>query len=429
MPAGHGVHAERASRGRPAMGQTGVMDGPQNVLALPQTPDAIELRHLRAFVAVAEDLSFSRAAQRLFITQPALSRQIRGLERLVGCDLFRRSTQRVELTLAGEALLARARALLADLDDAISVTRSVGGELAGRMAMLWEPWARASAGVADLDAIRTALEELHGKFTPPAGVAVAPVIAGGVPALRVTPEAASPACVLYLHGGGHVAGSAFGYRHLAGAVATAARAPALVIDYRLAPEHPYPAAVQDAVNAYLWLRDTGDEGKIVVAGDSSAGGLVMSLLLALRERGLPLPAGAVLLCPWVDLAGRTQRPPQDSPLVFSPEMAHRLAQAYLAGQPAGDPLLDPLRTPLTGLPPLLIHAASGDAVLQEAQLLAQHATRCGVEASITVYPVPTHDFHIFWSFLPEARNAIDEIGRFVRAVTSTPGESAASQPG
>ena len=123
------------------MGQTGVMDGPQNVLALPQTPDAIELRHLRAFVAVAEDLSFSRAAQRLFITQPALSRQIRGLERLVGCDLFRRSTQRVELTLAGEALLARARALLADLDDAISVTRSVGGELAGRMAMLWEPGA------------------------------------------------------------------------------------------------------------------------------------------------------------------------------------------------------------------------------------------------------------------------------------------------
>jgi len=172
--------------------------------------------------------------------------------------------------------------------------------------------------------------------------------------------------VLYLHGGGHVAGSAFGYRHLAGAIATAARVPALVIDYRLAPEHPYPAAVQDAVNAYLWLRDSGDQGKIVVAGDSSAGGLVMSVLLALRERDLPVPAGAALLCPWVDLTGRTQRPPQDSSLVFSPDMAH---------------------------------------------------------------PVPTHDFHIFWSFLPEARNAIDEIGRFVRTVTSTPGESAARQPG
>jgi acetyl esterase/lipase len=411
------------------------MDGPQNVpapnvLALPQAPDAIELRHLRAFVAVADDLSFSRAAQRLFISQPALSRQIRGLERLVGCDLFRRSTQRVELTLAGEALLARARALLADLDDAISVTRSVGGELAGRMALLWEPWARASADVADLDGIRAALEELHGQFTPPPDVAVAPVIAGGVPALRVTPETSSPATVLFLHGGGHVAGSAFGYRHLAAAIALAARAPALVIDYRLAPEHPYPAAVQDAVNAYLWLRDTGgDEGRIVVAGDSSAGGLVMSLLLALRERDLPEPAGAALLCPWVDLTGRTQRPPQDSPLVFSPEMAHRLAQAYLAGHPVDDPLLSPLQTSLAGLPPLLIQAASGDAVLQEAQLLARHATECGVDASITVYPVPTHDFHVFWNFLPEAKDAIDQLGRFVRAVASPPAESAAPQPG
>jgi acetyl esterase/lipase len=235
--------------------------------------------------------------------------------------------------------------------------------------------------------------------------------------------------VLFLHGGGHVAGSAFGYRHLAAAIATAAQAPALVIDYRLAPEHPYPAAVQDAVNAYLWLRDTGDEGRIVVAGDSSAGGLVMSTLLALRERDLPVPAGAALLCPWVDLTGRTQRPPQDSPLVFSPDMAHRLAQAYLAGHPADDPLLSPLQTPLAGLPPLLIQAASGDAVLQEAQLLARHASQCGVEARIRVYPVPTHDFHIFWTFLPEARDAIDEIGRFVRTVTSVSAEPAAGQPG
>src|SRR5258705_13867563 len=112
------------------MRQTGSMDEPQNVLALPQAPDAIELRHLRAFVAVADDLSFSRAAQRLFISQPALGRQIRGLERLVGCDLFRRSTQRVELTLAGGALLARARALLARLVRVKRVSPLAGGVLA-----------------------------------------------------------------------------------------------------------------------------------------------------------------------------------------------------------------------------------------------------------------------------------------------------------
>ncbi len=210
------------------------------MLALPHSPEGIELRHLRAFVAVAEDLSFSKAAQKLFITQPALSRQIRGLERLVGCDLFRRSTQRVELTLAGEALLAHARTLLADLNDAVAAARSVGGELAGRMALLWEPWARASASDADWDHVRAAVEELHGRFAPPAEVTVASVIAGGVPALRITPDQPSAAVVLYLHGGGYVAGSAFGYRHLAGAIAVAAPATTLAVDYRLAPEHPHP---------------------------------------------------------------------------------------------------------------------------------------------------------------------------------------------
>src|SRR6478752_1979977 len=313
------------------------MDEPQNVLALPQAPDAIELRHLRAFVAVADDLSFSRAAQRLFISQPALSRQIRGLERLVGCDLFRRSTQRVELTLAGEALLARAQALLADLDDAISVTRSVGGELAGRMALLWEPWARASADVADLDGIRAALEELHGQFTPPSDVAVAPVIAGGVPALRVTPETASPAAatVLFLHGGGYVAGSAFGYRHLAAAIATAAQAPALVIDYRLAPEHPYPAAVQDAVNAYLWLRDTGgDQARIVVAGAGFPAGLLAGDG-APPGPGLPgrPPGRRSAAQPATDVPGRAAA------------AAHpgRLRRRRPAGSPAAGQARDPVR--------------------------------------------------------------------------------------
>jgi epsilon-lactone hydrolase len=404
------------------------VDGDRRVRALPQAAEAIELRHLRALVAVAQDLSFSKAAQRLFITQPALSRQIRNLERLVGCDLFRRSTQRVELTLAGEALLARARTLLADLDDAVTAARSVGGELAARMALLWEPWARASASGADWDQARAATEELHGRFAPPPEVTVVPVIAGGVPALRVTPGQPSDGVVLFLHGGGYVTGSAFGYRHLAGAVAVAAGAAALAVDYRLAPEHPYPAAVQDAVNAYLWLLDTADSpGEIIVAGDSSGGGLAMALLLTLRERGIPRPAGAVLMCPWVDLDGRTQRPPRESPTLFSSEQPRRLAQAYLGGQPADDPLLTPLHTDLAGLPPLLIHAASGDSVLQEAQLLAKHGKECGVDTTITVYPVPTHDFHAFWTFLPEATKALDQIGVFIRNMTSPHAHPAAGQ--
>jgi epsilon-lactone hydrolase len=241
-----------------------------------------------------------------------------------------------------------------------------------------------------------------------------------VPALRITPETPSDATVLYLHGGGYVAGSAFGYRHLAGAIATAAQVRVLVIDYRLAPEHPHPAALQDAMNAYLWLLgpETGSS-KIIVAGDSSGGGLAMSLLLGLRERDIALPTGAVLLCPWVDLTGKSQRPPQEpSPMPFSPELARRCAQAYLGGD-CDDPTLDPLHAELNGLPPVLIHAASGDAVLPEAQLLAEHGQECGVDTKIKIYPVPTHDFHIFWTFLPEARDALDEAGRFIRSQTTT----------
>lgn len=401
------------------MSDTGAVDEDQRVLALPPAPDAIELRHLRAFVAVADELSFSKAAQRLFVTQPALSRQIRSLERLLGCDLFRRSTQRVALTLAGESLLARARLLLADLDDAISQARSVGGEPAGRMALLWEPWGRASAGDRDVEQIRAAIEELHGQFAPPPGVTIAPVVAGGVPALQVTPEDPGEGTVLFLHGGGHVAGSAFGYRHLAGAVAAAGRVPVLVTDHRLAPEHPYPAALQDALNAYLWLLDTrSPAGKVVLTGDSAGGGLVMSLLLTLRERDLPMPAAAVLLCPWVDLEGETQRPAEEQPVLFSPEQARRLARSYLDGQLADDPVLSPLHTDLAGLPPLLIQAASGDAALPEAQLLAQHGQDCGVPTTIAIYPVPTHDFHVFWTFLPEAMDALSQAGLFIRGSLS-----------
>jgi len=102
--------------------------------------------------------------------------------------------------------------------------------------------------------------------------------------------------------------------------------------------------------------------------------------------------------------------------MFDPDFALRLAQAYLGGQPGDDPVLTPLQTSLAGLPPLLIHAASGDSVLQEAQLLAKHATESGVNAKLTVYPVPTHDFHVFWTFLPEATEAVAQIGRFVRGI-------------
>jgi acetyl esterase/lipase len=394
-------------------GQDG-QDG--KVLALPQAPDAIELRHLRAFVAVADELNFGRAASRLYLSQPALSRQIRTLERLVGTDLLRRSTHRVELTLAGEALLDRARRLLRDLDDAVSATQSVGGELASRAARLLEPVGDLTSTTDDLPALRAAYEALHAQFEPLPEVEVRPVNAGGVASLLLVPPPQRPATLLYLHGGGFVLGSAFGYRALAGALAAAAEASALVPEFRLAPEHPFPAALDDARQAYQWMLERGtDPRQVVLAGDSAGGGLVLSLLLSLKQRRLPLPGGAVLLCPWVDLTCALQRQPSGEPQpVTIVEQLRRFGSAYLDGHPIDDPLVSPLTADLTGLPPLLIQSATGDSVLHEARQLADRAADHGVEARLELYPVATHVFHTFWSFLPEAADALEQAGAFVR---------------
>jgi epsilon-lactone hydrolase len=383
-----------------------------DVLAMPQAPDAIELRHLRAFVAVADELNFGRAAARLYLSQPALSRQIRALERLVGCDLLRRSTHRVELTLAGEALLDRARPLLRGLDEAITVTRSVGGELIARIARHWEAFAEVS--LSDLQELRNVYEDLHSQFEPPPHIGVRPANAGGVPALLLSRQAADEITLLYLHGGGYITGSAFGYRPLAAAVADAAGTGVIVPDYRLAPEFPFPAAIEDSVRAYRWLLDRGvPAGKIVVAGDSAGGGLALSLLLSLRDQKMPLPGGAMLFCPAVDLTPRT------GSVSDIDEFRYAAASLFLAGHPADDPLICPRLADLTGLPPLLVQAATGDPMLAEAREIVDHAAGCGVDARFELFPVETHDFHIFWSFLPEAAQALRQAGRFAQDVTAS----------
>ncbi|HEX6525690.1 MAG TPA: alpha/beta hydrolase fold domain-containing protein [Streptosporangiaceae bacterium] len=386
--------------------------GAADVLTLPQAPDAIELRHLRAFVAVADELNFGRAAARLYLSQPALSRQIRALERLVGCDLLRRSTHRVELTLAGEALLDRARPLLRGLDEAITVTRSVGGELMARIARHWEAFAEVS--MSDLQELRTAYEDLHSQFEPPPHIGVRPANAGGVPALLLSKQPADDVTLLFLHGGGYITGSAFGYRPLAAAIADAAGTGVVVPDYRLAPEFPFPAAIEDAVRTYRWLLDRGvPAAKITVAGDSAGGGLAVSLLLSLRDQKIPLPAGAMLLCPGVDLTRR-----EDSAHEIS-EFRHAAASLFLAGHPADDPLICPRLADLTGMPPLLVQAATGDPLLTEARELVDHATECGVDARFELFPVDTHDFQIFWSFLPEAAQALRQAARFAQDVVAS----------
>jgi epsilon-lactone hydrolase len=393
------------------------------VLPLPPAPDGIELRHLRAFVAVAEELNFGRAAARLYLSQPALSRQIRGLERLVGCDLLRRSTHQVELTLAGDALLDRARELLHGVDDAVSATRAVGGELAGRLARIWEPVNDLTSAGADLQELRNGYESLHAQFGPPPEVVVRPVNTGGVPSLLLTTESGPEATLLFLHGGGYVMGSAFGYRHLAGALAVAADASALVPEYRLAPEHPFPAALEDATRAYLWMIDAGtDPAQITLAGDSAGAGLAVALMLQLKAQDVALPGGAVLMCPGVDLTfehiGELPSEPQPA---LSLEQLRSFVASYLDGHPIDDPLVSPLFGDLTGLPPLLIQGGLGDVMVEDAQRLAERARSQGVETRLELYPVTTHDFQVFWSFLPEAADAVQQAGSFVGDIGSAAG--------
>ncbi|MGW5106707.1 alpha/beta hydrolase fold domain-containing protein [Nocardia sp. NPDC004123] len=392
-----------------------------------KSPEALELRHLRAFIAVAGELNFGRAAAQLYLSPPALSRQIRALEQIVGCELLRRTTHRVELTLAGNALQHRALEILAQVDEAVSATRLVGGELVARIARYWEPVGDLID--AELQALRMAFEDLHAQFSPPQDVAVRPINAGGVPSLLLTPPQPATGTVLYLHGGAYISGSAFGYQALAGALAAAANTRTLLPDYRLAPEYPFPAAVEDALRAYLWLVEGGtDPEQILLAGDSSGAHLVLSTLIGIKNRQLPAPVGAVLLCPGVDLAGSR---PGEQPTEPQPATAERLRQRfvtdYLAGHPHDDPMVDPLGTDLSDLPPILIQAGTGDTLLADAHRLVEHARRCDVAVTLQLYPVATHDFHIFWSFLPEAAEALRHAGQFI-ATTTQRGAATESRP-
>ncbi len=345
-----------------------------------------------------------------------MSRQIRALEQLLGLELLRRSTHRVELTIAGEALLDRVRPVLREVDAAVAAVQSLGDELVERVARLWEPLIQAAAADADIQERRAAHEKLLANFSVPPETTVRAVNPNGVTSLQVAQRPDDPPTLLHLHGGAYMVGSAFGYRPLAGALALAADAGVLVPDYRFAPEHPFPAAIEDAVMAYRWMLDRGvGPEQVRVSGDSSGGGLTVSTLLTLKQRGLPQPGGAILMCPWVDLELKLR----------GDEAIRQSAAAYLSGHPASDPLASPLGADLGGLCLPLIQAATGDDHLLDAEGLVERARSHGVDVQLELYSVDAHVFQLFWPFLPEAGEAIQAAGRFAREPgTSAQAESA-----
>lgn len=272
---------------------------------------------------------------------------------------------------------------------------------------------------ASLQEIRAGFEAMAPPV--PADIRQEPVTARGVPAAWISPpQAAAERVIFYLHGGAFVMGSITSHAELVARLARAAMARALSLDYRLAPEHPFPAAVDDATSAYRWLLSTGVRPEqVVVAGDSSGGGLALATLVALRDAGAPLPAAGVCLSPWVDLEcvgeSMTSKAAVD-PLLQHDFLSH-MAQAYLSGADPRSPVAAPLYADLTGLPPLLIQVGTNELLLDDATRLAERARAAGVVVTLEPWEEMIHVWQ-FFPMLPESQQAIDHISAFIRQHTS-----------
>lgn len=252
----------------------------------------------------------------------------------------------------------------------------------------------------------------------PKGVRVEPAPVGEVPAAWFTPTPVRPGALLYLHGGAYCLGSVASYRAFVAHLAQATRLRTLAIDYRLAPEHPFPAALEDAMAAYRWLLTQGyAPGTLVLAGDSAGGGLTVATLLALREAGLPLPAGAVAFSPWFDLTlgGESVRIRAAQDPMLDAEGLRRCARAYAGDTPLTHPLLSPLFADLRGLPPLLLQVGTAEILLDDTLRLAEAARAAGVAVTVQVWDELFHVFQLL-TFLPESREALLRVAAFVEAV-------------
>ncbi|RAK68621.1 alpha/beta hydrolase [Phenylobacterium kunshanense] len=237
-----------------------------------------------------------------------------------------------------------------------------------------------------------------------------PATVGGVKCERVSPEGALPGrTILYLHGGGYTQGSPRSHPPMVARIAEAARAQAVVADYRLGPEHRFPAAVDDAVAVYRALLASGVEaGKLIVAGDSAGGGLAMALALALKAAELAQPAGYFVISPWADLtqSGASYRTKADTDPSITKAGLDQMAQAYLGGLDPRDPLASPVFGDFEGVAPVLIQTGSEETLLSDSVTLADVLAHARVEVRLEVWPEMIHVFHAWGAVLNAARRAI-----------------------
>jgi acetyl esterase/lipase len=253
---------------------------------------------------------------------------------------------------------------------------------------------------------------------PPPGTIVEPADAGGVPAEWVIADGVQADHVLmYLHGGAYQIGSPATLRHMIALVSAAAQVRVLSVDYRLAPEHPFPAAVDDAVAAFRYLLRSGIAPTgLAIAGDSAGGGLALATLVALRDAGEPLPAAAVAISPWTDLAltGESLRTRADVEILLKPAGMPETAETYLAGADPRHPYASPLYADLHGLPPILIHVGDAEVILDDSTRFAAKAREAGVAVTLEVWDDMPHVWHAFAGLLAESDKAIERIGEWLQ---------------
>ena len=271
----------------------------------------------------------------------------------------------------------------------------------------------------DINEQRRLLRELTSAQPLPADVTVTAAVLGGVPTAEITIDGIEPRhVVLYFHGGVYVLGDAFQAAGLASQVARRTRAKVISVDYRLAPEHPYPAAVDDALAAYEALLHNGTAPSgIAFAGESAGGGLAVATLVNARDHGLPLPAAAFVMSPYADLtlAGETMETKREVDPLMSREALQSRVTDYTSGQDAALGLISPIFADLSGLPSLIIQAGTHEVLLDDAVRLARQAATADVEVTLDMTPRVPHVFQTFYPILDEAAAALDRAGQFLSA--------------
>lgn len=271
----------------------------------------------------------------------------------------------------------------------------------------------------DIADVRAAFDALGTKNAPPPDVIVRAVDAAGVPAQWIEPQGSEPSrVILYLHGGGYVAGNPSIYRNFVIGLCRASGSRALVIDYRLAPEHPFPAALEDAQRSYAWLLGQGvSPDHIVMAGDSAGGGLAVATLVALRDEGQPMPAAAILLSPWTDLTlqGESHVTKVHADPIITRSFSEQNVKRYVGSAvDSTHPLVSPLLADLRRLPPLLVVVGTAEVLMSDSTRLVHKAREAGVDVELIEGDQMVHTWPFFAPAFPEATEAVREIGSYIR---------------